>query len=188
MRPVTELMQRALNAGLANRRGIARVGFPQARGLVERGMAILHSRERGEGGRAYILLTATGYAAAERSGHAQDVRDYDHAEALADLPTGTVVTYRGRLTDEHCFEFIVLGRGAPSGRGYVLANREYPWSTLSQVRRSSIMPTGEQAALCPRCGHEHGYRDPADHRCFVAACGCAARYPATVPASEEATT
>lgn len=66
------------------------------------------------------------------------------------LTTGTVVRYHGSITSEHWATWIVSDI-AEDGR-YTLTDRDYPHSTLKQVRRASITPTGETVDLCA-CGH-----------------------------------
>jgi hypothetical protein len=113
-----------------------------------------------------------------------EARDRDHAEALASLEQGAVVIYRGSKIDEHCFEYVVIGRGAPRGEGYILACREYPGYTLSQVRRSSFYPTGEQLALCAHCQHSQEQASGrAPHLCEVTTCRCDQHAPTAVSAS-----
>lgn len=187
MRPLTSSMQDVINTALTARRGVVRTSVPVAKGLVQRRLATgwsYYVLVRGVGcGGALVEINETGFAHAEWGAVEDALRDRDHAEALADLEPGTVVTYRGSKEDEHCFEWIVLGRGAPRGEGYVLFCRDYSWATLSQVRRASFYPTGEQLTLCAHCSHphEHYYRDPS--RCACTTCWCDQHAPVAVEAT-----
>lgn len=70
---------------------------------------------------------------------------------LAACSPGTIVRYRGSLTDHHGVKIVL----ACALDGYVLADRDYPYDqfTLAHVRPESITLTGETVRLCD-CGHE----------------------------------
>lgn len=92
----------------------------------------------GDGSLRSRTVRAEGYHAARRA-------------LLAAFSPGSVVRYRGSLTDHHGIKIVL----ACTVDGYVLADREYPYEqfTLAHVRPESITPTGETVALCD-CGHE----------------------------------
>jgi hypothetical protein len=92
----------------------------------------------GDGTLRSRTVRAGGYYAARRA-------------LLGAYSPGTVVRYRGSLTDHHGIK-VVLACGID---GYVLTDRDYPYEqfTLARVRPESITATGETTALCD-CGHE----------------------------------
>lgn len=76
-------------------------------------------------------------------------------ETTEALTVGTIVKYHGSITSEHWSTFYVADTDE-QGR-YTIIDRDYPQvTTLRQVRRASITPTGETTELCA-CGHEVAY-------------------------------
>jgi hypothetical protein len=89
------------------------------------------------------------------------------------LALGAVVTYHGRIRSEHHNVFYVA---AIEDTGFTIIDREYPSvTTLANVARGSLRPTGEVVVLC-HCGHEAGPgRSGAtwcEHRAGERYCGC----------------
>ncbi|MGW5514622.1 hypothetical protein [Nocardia africana] len=83
--------------------------------------------------------------------------------ALPLLAIGDVVVYHGSQLGEHGNEFVVTS--ATDGR-LRLIHRRAGYS-MSNVRRTSVTPTGDVADMCHRCGH------PAeDEQCVREDCDC----------------
>jgi hypothetical protein len=83
--------------------------------------------------------------------------------ALPLLAIGDVVVYHGSYSSEHGKEFVVVG--VNDGR-LRLIHRRAGYS-MSNVRRTSVTPTGDVADMCDRCGH------PAeDEQCVREDCTC----------------
>ncbi|NKY48001.1 hypothetical protein [Nocardia cerradoensis] len=90
--------------------------------------------------------------------------------ALPLLAIGDVVVYHGSQPSEHGEEFVVIG--ATNGR-LGLMHRRGGYS-MSNVRRTSVTPTGDVADMCEHCGH------PAeDEHCVRATCDCRHGAPMT---------
>jgi hypothetical protein len=80
MRPITYKMQQILNTALVERDGVVHASYPQARGLIERGLATGHSRDTVRGG-MFVLIKASGYALADRGAYYQQIRNQEHIKA-----------------------------------------------------------------------------------------------------------
>lgn len=91
--------------------------------------------------------------------------------AIRPIAIGDVVTYHGSIRSEHDGEFIVV-KIAEDGR-MKIRYRDYQEHSLSNVRRSSVVPTGEHVEVCD-CGHTRdNTRGPGHtHMCRVFACDC----------------
>ncbi|WP_067671776.1 hypothetical protein [Nocardia miyunensis] len=70
--------------------------------------------------------------------------------ALPELSVGDVVTYHGSIRAHHGDEFVITGN---TGGRLRIRDRATQEISMSQVRRTSVHPTGDVVELCDDCHH-----------------------------------